>query len=62
MEDALKRLGWSKAELSRRLGVLASTVSGWRNDPPRYVTAYLALALELQAVRDAAGKALEKTR
>lgn len=55
----LDKLGWSKAELARRLGLKRTTVSGWRADPPQYARAYIALALELQAVRDRAGHALE---
>lgn len=62
MEDALKSLGWSKAELARRLGVRPGTVTDWAGNPPQYALAYLAMALELKAVRDRAGEALEKTK
>lgn len=61
METALKTLGWSKAELARRLGVMPSTVSAWRHGAPQYVSAYLALALELKTLRDQAGAALDRT-
>lgn len=63
--NALELLGWNYAELSRRLQVRPNTVTEWfkpNGEPPGYALAYLALALELKAARDVAGKALEKTR
>ena len=62
MEPMLKKLGWTKAELARRLGLQRTTVSAWGADAPQYAVAYLALALELKALRDMAGKSLEKTK
>ena len=39
---ALKRLKWSQAELGRRLGVHANTVTAWANEgPPGHVAEYL---------------------
>lgn len=39
---ALARLGWSQAELGRRLGVHANTVINWgRDGPPGHVVEYL---------------------
>ena len=58
----LKQLGWTKAGLARRLRLQRTTVSGWGNDAPQYALAYLELAIELKAVRDAAALALEKAR
>ncbi|MBW8464857.1 helix-turn-helix domain-containing protein [Acidovorax sp.] len=42
MKSALKRLGWSQAELGRRLGVHVNSVTNWANEaPPVYVVEYL---------------------
>ena len=42
MVAALKRLGWSQAELGRRLGVKASSVTRWaQTEAPGYVVEYL---------------------
>lgn len=62
METMLKQLGWTKAELARRLGLQRTTVSGWGNDAPQYALAYLDLALKLKALGDGAGQALERTK
>lgn len=62
METMLKQLGWTKAELARRLGLQRTTVSGWGNDAPGYALAYLALALKLKAVGDLARESLERTK
>lgn len=59
IRESRRLLGWSKAELARRLGVWPSTVTDWGENPPRYVRAYLDLALELKAIRDLAGGAVE---
>lgn len=44
LHGALKRLDWSQADLSRRLGVHVNTVSGWATGKlavPDYVEEYL---------------------
>lgn len=45
----LKELGWSQAELARRLGVSPPTVTNWvnRSEFPKYSEAYLELAVEV---------------
>lgn len=48
----LKVLGWSKAELARRLGVHANTVLGWKGEAPDYALAYLRLAVKARALGD----------
>lgn len=46
--EGLKALGWSKAELARRLGIHPNSVSKW-DRPPQYAMAYVRLALEVRA-------------
>lgn len=46
-EDMLVLLGWSKAELARRLGLHVNAVSRWGGVWPRYAEAYLELAVML---------------
>ena len=46
--DAIRDLGWSKAELGRRLRVHENTVLNWRERCPGYAIAYLELALEVR--------------
>lgn len=44
LETALAALGWHGADLGRRLGVHANTVSAWKSgerDVPAYATEYL---------------------
>ena len=48
--ELLERAGITKAELSRRLGLHSSTVSGWKLDPPRYAEAYLYLLIAYNKV------------
>lgn len=48
MRGALHELGWTKAELARRLGINPHTVTNWRDEPPRYALAYLELALAIK--------------
>ena len=42
MDDLLDELGWSKLELSRRLGIHRNTVYQW-DKAPLYAMAYLRL-------------------
>lgn len=57
-EKWLKELGWSKAELARRLGVFPSTVSKWGNGSgyPKYAEAYLELAVEISRLGAMVGR------
>jgi len=48
--ELLKRAGINKAELSRRLGLQAGTVSSWKNDPPQYAVAYLELLVSYNRI------------
>ena len=52
----------SKARLGRVLDRAPAVVTRWGEDPPRYVWAYLELALELKRIRDAAQGALDQDR
>lgn len=49
-EKWLSELGWTQAELARRLGVFPSTVNKWvkGSDFPKYAEAYLELAVTLE--------------
>lgn len=47
MREMLIELGWSQAELGRRLSVSANTVSNWSGDAPGYAMAYLGVCLKL---------------
>jgi Helix-turn-helix len=50
LASALEELGWSQAELARRLGLHVNTVSAWatkRTEIPGPVRAYLDLRLKL---------------
>lgn len=50
---ALSDLGWSQAKLGRLLGVRAGTVTDWvQGGAPRYVAAYLELALSWKSTGD----------
>ena len=42
LDGALEEMGWSRAELARRLGVDRNTVAKWRESVPGYVCAYFA--------------------
>ncbi len=42
----LERSGITKAELARRIGVKPGSVTNWKDNPPRYATAYLELLIE----------------
>lgn len=50
-KELVKRAGISKAELARRLGLNANSVTNWGNSAPRYATAYLELLIELNRYR-----------
>lgn len=43
MDDLLVRIGWSRAQLSRRLEVSEKTVSRWQYNTPTVVILYLEL-------------------
>lgn len=73
MIPALRELGWSSAELARRLGVSPKTAARWGvaegSEFPQYAVSYVLLALELRrfaADADArlslAAAAIEKVR
>lgn len=50
LAPSLLALGWSQAELARRLGVHINTVSAWATGKvklPMYAQAYLALAVAI---------------
>lgn len=52
---ALDALGWSQAELARRVDVHVNTVSGWatgRTEAPGPVRAYLGLAMKAKEMLD----------
>ena len=61
LKSDLKSLGWSQAELARRLGVRPATVTDWGDVAPVYAAAYVELALELGAVRERVTAALRRT-
>ena len=48
--EMLKYLGWSKAELARRLGLHPNTISHWGDEAPGYALAYLRLAVRVREV------------
>ena len=47
----LERAGITKAELARRIGVTANAIAKWKDNPPKYATAYLELLIEYNRVR-----------
>lgn len=56
VDQALDELGWSQAELSRRLGVHENTVIQWKAlGMPEYAQAYLRLAIDVRALADGLG-------
>lgn len=50
MRELLQLAGINKAELSRRLGLNARTVSSWGSAPPKYALAYLELLIKYRKV------------
>ena len=54
VEAALDELGWSQAELARRLGLEAHAVTRWkqRDRAPGYAIAYLDMVLISKDIRD----------
>ena len=42
-EQLLEDNGWRKADLGRAIGVSATTVTRWKDSPPKYALAYLRL-------------------
>lgn len=51
MKELLERAGITKAELARRIGIRRETISGWKEDWPRYAVAYLELLIEYNRYR-----------
>jgi hypothetical protein len=53
LEDLLRKLGLSKAQLARELGKKPGTVYRWTDETvPRYVMAYLELKLRFSNGKD----------
>ena len=50
-EQLLERAGITKAELARRLGITAPSVTRWGPTAPLYVVAYLELLIKYNRVR-----------
>ncbi len=48
---ALKELGWSQAELARRMGIHVNTVGAWGRRAPRYVAAFLILCVQVKRIQ-----------
>jgi DNA-binding transcriptional regulator YiaG len=58
LRASLRVLGWSGAELARRIDVHGNTVSAWRTGRralPGAVRAYVGLALQVSALGDSLG-------
>lgn len=51
LDKALRKLGWRRADLARRLNLRPETISRWGERPPEYVVKYLEAMLALQAIR-----------
>lgn len=50
-QSALAELGWSKAELARRMGLHVNTVGSWGKKAPRYVEAFLMLCTQVHEIQ-----------
>jgi transcriptional regulator with XRE-family HTH domain len=52
LSQALKQIGWTQAQLAKRLGVTPQTVSGWvtSGDEPAYVSEYVRVLLFAHAI------------
>lgn len=50
-EQLLERSGINKAELGRRLGITAPSITRWGALAPQYAVAYLELLVEYNRVR-----------
>lgn len=63
LDYRLRAVGWSQAELARRLGKAEVTFTRWRKAGviPGYVESYLELATQLKAANEMLTQALEKT-
>lgn len=61
MDRELGLLGWSQAELARRLAVKPTTVTRWKERGlPRAVSAYLGAMVEVKEAHDKLGALLAK--
>jgi len=47
-ERYLAELGWSRGDLCTRLGLHRNTPGRWGDSPPKYVMAYLAIAVDMK--------------
>ncbi len=52
LELSLKHLGWTKAELCRRLGLSKDAPRRWIEGPPQYVKEYIRVCSLLKAALD----------
>lgn len=43
--------GITKIELAKLLGVTKGTIYNWKNDPPKYATAYIELLMDNNRLR-----------
>ena len=51
-QGQLELLGWSQAELARRLGIHQNTITKWRNEPPKYAAEYLKVCVMAKRMAD----------
>ena len=50
-QAALTELGWSKAELARRMGIHVNTVGAWGKKAPSYIAAFLTLCVQVHRIQ-----------